>query len=96
MEANTSDWVLFFGRFHPLILHVPIGFLVLAFIVEIMSRFKRFGHYRAPVGFILALGAASAFVASILGLMLAQGGGYNEDILSFHQWTGSSMLFLHP
>lgn len=88
MEESTPDWILFFGRFHPLILHIPIGFLVLSFIIEIISRFKRFGHYHAPVGFILALGVASALVASLLGLMLAQGGGYDEDILSFHQWTG--------
>jgi uncharacterized membrane protein len=88
MEENTSDWILFVGRFHPLFLHVPIGFLVLAFILEIMSRFGRFHHYRGPVGFILALGAASAVVTTVLGLMLAQGGGYNDELLSFHQWSG--------
>lgn len=88
MEENTPDWILFFGRFHPLILHLPIGFLLLAFVLEIISRLKRFADYQAPVGFILALGNAFAFVTTLLGLMLAQGGGYNEDILSLHQWMG--------
>jgi uncharacterized membrane protein len=88
MEQTTSDLVLFFGRFHPLILHLPIGFLLIAFVLEIMSRYKKFEAYKPAVGLILFLGAVSAVVAASLGLMLAQGGGYGEDLLSLHQWLG--------
>ncbi|WPP48457.1 c-type cytochrome domain-containing protein [Catalinimonas niigatensis] len=88
MDQTTSDLVLFFGRFHPLILHLPIGFLLIAFLLEILSRFKRFASYQPAVGFILFLGAISAIVAAVLGLMLAQGGGYGEELLSLHQWLG--------
>ncbi|MEK6476345.1 c-type cytochrome domain-containing protein [Catalinimonas sp. 4WD22] len=88
MEQTTSDLVLFFGRFHPLILHLPIGFLLIAFVLEILSRFKRFEAYKPAVGFVLFLGAISAVVAAALGLMLAQGGGYGEELLSLHQWLG--------
>lgn len=85
---ETPDIVLFFGRFHPLILHLPIGFLSLAFVLEILSRYDRFRAYRPAVGLALFLGAASAVVAAILGYMLAQGGGYGEELLSLHQWLG--------
>lgn len=88
MEQETSDVVLFFGRFHPMILHLPIGFLYIAFALEVLSRFKKFRQYKPSVGFVLLLGAASAVVAAILGYMLAQGGGYNEDLLAVHQWSG--------
>lgn len=88
MEERSSEWILFVGRFHPLLLHLPIGVLALAFVMECMSRFRRFDQYQAPVGFILAVGAAFALVTTILGLMLAEGGGYDEDVLSSHQWTG--------
>ncbi len=88
MEAEASDLVLFFGRFHPLILHLPIGFLVIAFTLEVLSRFKQFQAYKPAVGFVLFLGAVSAVVAAALGYMLAQAGGYNEDLLAIHQWTG--------
>lgn len=88
MDGETSDWVLFLGRFHPLILHVPIGFLLLAFILELLSRFKRFHHFHTAVSFILVVGTASAFLACLLGLMLAESGGYEEDLLFIHQWTG--------
>jgi uncharacterized membrane protein len=88
MEKETSDIVLFFGRFHPMILHLPIGFLFIAFALEILSRFKKFRQYKPAVGFTLLMGAASAVVAAILGYMLAQAGGYNEDLLLVHQWAG--------
>lgn len=88
MEQGASDIVVFFGRFHPLILHLPIGFLVIAFALEILSRFERFRQYKPAVGFVLLLGAVSAVVAAGLGYMLAQAGGYNDDLLAIHQWTG--------
>ncbi len=88
MEQETSEIVLFFGRFHPLMLHLPIGFLVIAFTLEVLSRFDKFRKYKPAVGFVLLLGAASAVVAATLGYMLAQGGGYNEQLLSIHQWSG--------
>lgn len=88
MEQETSDFVLFLGRFHPLILHLPIGFLTLAFTLEVLSRFKRFSHFKPSVEFVLLVGAVSAALAALLGYFLAQSGGYHEGILSVHQWTG--------
>lgn len=88
MDQEVSDLVLFFGRFHPLILHLPIGFLAIAFLLEILSRFERFHSYQPAVAPVLLLGAATAVVAASLGYMLAQGGGYNEDLLTLHQWLG--------
>ncbi|MGD1893779.1 MAG: c-type cytochrome domain-containing protein [Cyclobacteriaceae bacterium] len=91
---ETPDIVLFFGRFHPLILHLPIGFLLLAFLLELLSRIERFSAYRPAVGLALFLGAASALVAAALGYMLAQGGGYGEDLLGLHQWLGIASVVL--
>lgn len=85
---QTSEFILFFGRFHPLVLHLPIGFLMLAFVLEVLSRFKRFETYKPVVGFVLLLGVIFAIISAILGLMLAQGGGYGEDLLMLHQWLG--------
>lgn len=94
MERETSDIVIFFGRFHPLILHIPVGFLLLAFLLEIFSRFKRFEHYKPAVGFVLFLGAFSAAVAALLGYMLALSGGYDDDLLFVHQWSGIAVAIL--
>ncbi|MCW9708083.1 c-type cytochrome domain-containing protein [Fodinibius salsisoli] len=88
MEQEVSDFVLFLGRFHPLILHLPIGFLVMATILEGVSRLKRFDEYNKAVELVLLLGSLSAVAAALLGYMLAQAGGYGEQLLIIHQWSG--------
>ena len=88
MDQEVSDIILFFGRFHPIVLHLPIGFLALAFLLEMMSRLARFRQYQPAVEVALLLGAGSAVAAAGLGYMLAQGGGYSEDLLDLHQWLG--------
>jgi uncharacterized membrane protein len=85
---QSSDIIIFFGRFHPLFLHLPIGFLALGFLMEFMSRRDRFSYLRPAIGFVLGLGALSALVTALLGLMLAQAGDYGEDLLFIHQWSG--------
>lgn len=91
---TSSDIILFFGRFHPLFLHLPIGFLAMAFLMEFISKREKFSYLRPAVGFVLALGALSALVTAILGLMLAQEGGYGEDLLFIHQWAGILLVVL--
>lgn len=88
MEEAAPDIVIFLGRFHPMILHLPIGFLIIAFLLEILSRFQKFRQYKPAIGFVLLLGASSGVLTAGLGYMLAQGGDYNEDLLSVHQWSG--------
>lgn len=83
-----SDIIIFFGRFHPLFLHLPIGFLALGFLMEMLSRKDQFSYLKPAVGFVLALGALSALLTAVLGLMLAQAGDYGEDLLFIHKWAG--------
>ncbi|SHN32458.1 Uncharacterized membrane protein [Cyclobacterium lianum] len=85
---QSSEIIIFFGRFHPLLLHLPIGFLVLGFLMELLSRKEQFAYLKPAIGFVLGLGAISALGTAILGLMLAQAGDYGEDLLFIHQWAG--------
>lgn len=82
------DIVLFFGRFHPLIVHLPIGFLMLAGIMEIASRYPKYKAIEAAIPFTLLLGTISALAACIFGFMLANDGGYNQEALDLHQNSG--------
>jgi len=89
---QSGDFIVFLGRFHPLFLHLPIGFLVLGVLLELVSRTEKYGSLKPAVGFTLLLGAISALVAAILGLMLAEDGGYSEDLLSTHKWLGIALV----
>ena len=37
----TPKTVLFFGRFHPLLLHLPIGALLVTFFLDIIGRIRK-------------------------------------------------------
>jgi uncharacterized membrane protein len=90
-DGATADFLLFLGRFHPLVVHLPIGFLLLAFLMELFSRIPRFKHLGLSVPFVLALGILSTIVAALLGYFLSLDGGYEEDTLFWHKWLGISV-----
>src|SRR3712207_5442639 len=86
--VDPPEIVLFLGRFHPLLVHLPIGFLLIGFLLELFSRLPRYQAYGHAVSFVLFLGAWSAILAAGLGYLLSLGGGYDEDLLALHQWMG--------
>ncbi len=85
---EATDFVLFLGRFHPLIVHLPIGFLFFAFLLELYSKWKNSPALTSAIPLALLSGAISAALACILGYMLSQGGDYSEDTLDIHFWFG--------
>ncbi len=82
-------WILqFFGRFHPLFVHLPIGILFLAFLFECLSNFKRYTSLRVAVAPALLIGAFFAVASVISGLFLSQEGGYEDTVVDLHQNLG--------
>jgi hypothetical protein len=75
------------GRFHLVALHLPIGFLLLAFLMEMAAR-RSAPALRPAVGFTLFWGMVSAVAAAGLGYLLSLNGNYDDDLLSWHKWLG--------
>jgi len=88
MNSAPHDLVLFFGRFHPVLVHLPIGGLVLLGILELLAKFTRFKDAAHSNRLILGLTAAASIGAALLGWMLSQTGGYDPQLLPWHKWTG--------
>ena len=91
---RPSDIVLFIGRFHPLLVHLPIGFLIAAFLLEGIGRFTPFKGASQAVPFLLGFGALGAVAAAIAGSFLALGGGYDESLIFWHQRLGIAAAIL--
>jgi hypothetical protein len=84
------DIVLFLGRFHMLVLHIPIGIFVLILLQEIGAMILRRGDAR-PSRFALALGMISAVVAALAGFLLYHGSGDDyagNELAERHLWAG--------
>ncbi|MEM8898468.1 MAG: c-type cytochrome domain-containing protein [Bacteroidota bacterium] len=77
----------FIGRFHPLWVHLPIGFLILAILLE---WFQKDGSETSKkiINFCWLLAGVSAAIASVCGWMLAASGSYPEGTLFWHRWIG--------
>ncbi len=85
---EAPDFVLFLGRFHPLVVHLPIGFLLFAFLLEILAKFQKNKALTAAIPLALLSGAISALVACILGYLLSLSGDYEANMLDRHFWVG--------
>lgn len=85
---NEFNLTAFFGRFHPVLVHLPIGILLLAFLFEILSKTKKYGKLRVAVRPCLFYGMISAILAVGSGYYLSLEGGYDTALLNQHKWMG--------
>ena len=95
-----NEWTLFVGRFHPLLVHLPIGFLVLAALFEVVSSWRQSSArsadngsapgtpWREAAAAALVAGTACAVAAVATGYLLGHAGGYGGATFDRHQFFG--------
>nr|WP_295872459.1 c-type cytochrome domain-containing protein [uncultured Chitinophaga sp.] len=86
--AATGNWNLFIGRIHPLIVHLPIGILIIAFVLALLSRSSKRTGLRAALPLLLLAATLSAVASCVAGYLLSLDGGYDEQLLNTHLWLG--------
>jgi YHS domain-containing protein len=82
------EFLLFLGRFHPVLVHLPIGFLFVLGLLELLARSRRWKGANASAGYILALTLPACALAAACGWLLSLGGGYDAGLVAWHKWTG--------
>lgn len=76
----------FLGRFHPAVVHLPIGLLLLVPVLDLLGR--RDAGLRRAGGVVLVLGAISTLVSLALGYLLARHDGFGGQSVVWHQNAG--------
>lgn len=89
-----EELLSFTGRWHPVLVHLPIGMLFLAFIIAVFARFERYRYLSSAIPFSLLFGAGAAILTCITGYLLSLDGGYDTSVLCFHQWLGIAVAVL--
>jgi len=76
------------GNLHLVFLHLPIGFVVAAVLLELW-RWRRPSEEGAWLqGRLLAANAVASLLTAGAGLVLAGTGTYAADMLALHRWAG--------
>lgn len=86
---ERAEVAQFLGRFHPLIVHIPIALLLLVPILEYAGVIQE--HLRQAAGFVLGLAVAGAIAAALFGWLLAWSGGFEGSLVIRHMWGGVSL-----
>jgi uncharacterized membrane protein len=84
--SGGPDFALFFGRFHPLIVHLPIGFFLLVAMGEAATFLPKLRDRVEPaLGLLVPVSAIAALGAFLMGQLLALEGGFPAGALGWHR-----------
>ena len=88
-----SELIDFLGSLHPLIVHLPIGIVLLTIAIDVFMRNKNNSVHR-----IITLGWFFSFfsglLAALFGWFLGDNGYYFESQLGVHRWSGVAFVSL--
>ncbi len=86
--AGFFQWRPFLGPFHSVLLHFPIGFVVMAFLVDLYSLRRRSMEAQRIVGLILVFGVLTSVITIVCGLLRSGSAEYDPRMLEVHRNFG--------
>lgn len=95
--ADTFSWKAFLAPFHTVVLHLPIGFLTIAFILELYSLWRPLEAVKKVISIVLVMTVITAIISVALGLLRGESADYDPAMLDKHKWAGitfATMAFL--
>tara|TARA_B100001093_G_scaffold22385_3_gene19936 strand:- start:365 stop:2413 length:2049 start_codon:yes stop_codon:yes gene_type:complete len=91
----------YLGKFHPVILHLPIGALYFTFILVVLEKYLK-ENFSSPIRIGLLFSFVFAIISCFLGYFLSLSGDYGENVLNLHMYLGIStaifngvLLYMH-
>jgi uncharacterized membrane protein len=84
----------FIGHFHPVIVHLPIGILILGIVLQWFARKDAGGQFHRAIGISFLLGMISAILACISGYLLSISDDYDDGLVDWHFSMGLAVAFI--
>jgi len=84
----------FIAHLHPVLVHLPIGILLIALILQVMSVKEKFAALQHAIPIVLLAGLISAILSCITGLLLFRSSEYDESLVSWHMWMALTLTFV--
>lgn len=78
----------FLGSFHPLLVHFPIGILLMALGLDAWTARGRHPELRLALPVLYLWGCITAALSCVTGYLLSSDGDYEGPLVRQHQWLG--------
>ena len=93
-HVQIPFWLQPLGRMHPLVLHFPIGFIVLLVLVNVFRKQLDEASYEKVNKSLLLLTALTTTLAALMGFFLSMEEGYTSELMSLHKWIGAAVSYI--
>lgn len=93
-RIELPGWLQVAGRMHPMVLHVPIGILILLFVFMMFRNTFQKKQFRKIILLSLMLASLSAAFTALFGFFLSIGDDYGADSLQQHKISGIALSIL--
>ena len=84
----------FIGNLHPVVVHLPIGILLMACVFHWLGKQERYAALRSATRISLLLGMIASIIACISGYFLSISDEYEEQLVSTHKWFGIGLAIV--
>lgn len=88
------NFVFFLGRFHVLMLHLPIGIIVVLFLMEWLSRKEQYRYLQSALPFLWGAMAVTSVLTVALGYMHFAEGSFTGQSAYQHRFFGTVVAVL--
>ncbi len=83
-----GSFIEFIGRFHPVLVHIPIGVLLVSLLLILLQKKPSFNISIQTIKLVLLWGMFGALASCLTGTLLSLSGDYNVSLVSWHMWMG--------
>ena len=88
-----TEFLDFLGSLHPLIVHLPIGIILLTIAIDVFMRNKNNSVHRViTMGWFFTF--FTGLLAALFGWFLGDNGYYFESQINIHRWSGIALVSL--
>jgi len=88
-----SSLLTFIGHWHPVVVHLPIGLILGALLLQLLATRPAYTALRPAVPVVLLAGAFSGVISCCTGFILSTSGEYDPTLVGWHQWMAIGLTF---
>jgi uncharacterized membrane protein len=89
-----SSLAEFLGHFHPVLVHLPIGILLVGLLLQWLSGNPDYTALQPSIHLIFLFGAITAALSAITGYLLSITDDYDRTLVNWHMWMGIGVVIV--